>query len=82
MENKTQQNVVSIKKIFNNLVIKKEVGDGLFISSKNSIIISIPSLCALLKFMLLNKYISPKVLEGLLEEYNSFSGDIDNYVNR
>jgi hypothetical protein len=36
--------VISIKKIFNNLVIKQEVGKGMFISTKNSIIISIPNL--------------------------------------
>lgn len=81
MENKSPQNVVSIKKIFNNLIIKKEVGNGLFISSKNSIIISIPSLCSLLKFMLMYGYISPKILEGLLEEHNSFAGDLERYVD-
>lgn len=72
-------NVISIKKIYNNLIIKHEVGDGLFISTKNSLIISIPNLCTIIRFLVMNNFLHYKVLEGILEEYNSFSGDLSKY---
>lgn len=52
----------------NTLVIRKE-GGRFFISTDNSIIISITNLSYLLKFLVFSGMISPKVLEGVLSEY-------------
>lgn len=72
-------NVVSISKIGNNLIIKKEEevegATEMFVSTKNSIIISISNLATLLRFLVLNNFVSHKVLEGILEEYHLFRGD-------
>lgn len=53
----------------NTLVIKKSKDSNFFISSKNSFIISIPNLAYVIKFLLFTKLLSPKVIEGILEEY-------------
>lgn len=53
----------------NTLVLKQTGGKEFFISTKDSIIISPGSLAFILKFMVLNDFLSPKVLEGVLEEY-------------
>lgn len=58
------------------IVIKQEEGGNFFVSTKDSIIIDIFGLSSILKFLLFSKMISPKVLEGLLEEYNSVKGDL------
>lgn len=63
------RNVLSIKKISNNLILKQESGREFFISTPDSIIISIPKLSAIIKFLLVNNFISVKVLEGLVQEY-------------
>lgn len=52
----------------NILVIKKEE-NNFFISGDNSIIISVPNLSYLLKYMLVSGVISPKVLQAVLDEY-------------
>lgn len=55
----------------NVLVIKQDLtasGTHYFISTKDSIIISIPSLSALVKFLIVNGFMSKKVLEGILSE--------------
>ena len=60
------------------LIIKNE-GDehGLFYSTTDSLIISIKNLSTLLRFLLANNFISPALLHGLLEEYNTYKGDLD-----
>lgn len=61
--------VLSVKKIMNNIVLKQENGRDFFISTPDSIIISVPKLSAILKFLLLNGFVSVKVLEGIVQEY-------------
>jgi hypothetical protein len=63
-------------KPLNTLVIKNEEGRGLFISTSDSLIITIASLANLLRYLLFKGFVSPEVLEGLLEEYNTFKGDL------
>jgi hypothetical protein len=53
---------------FNTIVIKQE-GGKLFLASKDSIIIDISGLAIILKFLVMNKIMSPKVLEGIIDEY-------------
>jgi hypothetical protein len=64
---------LSIQKLnhLNTLVIKQEGGKDFFVSTKDSIIISIPQLSRLLLFLLKLEFLSPKVLEGVLEELNT-----------
>ena len=73
---------ISIKfiKPMNTLVIKNEEGRGLFVSSNNSLVISIPNLASLLKFLILHGFLNVKVLEGLVEEYYTHLGN--NYYQR
>jgi hypothetical protein len=54
----------------NTVVIKQLDGRGFFIATPDSIVMSIPSLTFILKFLLINKMISPKIIEGILEEAN------------
>ena len=65
--------VSSIPKI-NNIVIKQVGGRDFFISTTDSIIISVSSLAFLLSFLVKNNYMSYKVLEGILEDYHSDKG--------
>lgn len=55
----------------NTIVIRQDLGRGFFISSPSSIVIGIDTLAFILKFLIDNEYMSPKVLEGILEEYNT-----------
>jgi hypothetical protein len=43
-------------------------GRGFFISANNIILISIPDLAFIIKFLIQNNYMSRKVLEGILTE--------------
>ena len=63
------RNTLSVKRIFNNLVLRQEGGQQFFISTTDSIIISIPKLSTILKFLVLNNFMSIKVLEGIVQEY-------------
>jgi len=67
---------ITIKYIkpLNTLVIKNEIGRGLFITTTNSLMISIPNLATLLKFLVFNGFLNVKVLEGLMEEYYTSIG--------
>jgi hypothetical protein len=53
----------------NTIVIKKDKNDNFFITSPDSIVISVFNFSILLKVMLYQNKISPKMLEGLLSEY-------------
>jgi hypothetical protein len=52
----------------NLLVIKQTDGNDFFLSGDNVLIISIPSLSFLLKFLVTHGFMSEKVLEGILAE--------------
>lgn len=58
-----------------NILVIKQEGGKFFIATRDSIVIDIFGLSSLLKFMIFNGLISPKVLEGVLEEYNSVKGE-------
>jgi hypothetical protein len=60
----------------NTIVIKKDKDDNFFITSPDSIVISIFNFSVLLKVMLYQNKISPKLLESLIEEYRSYKGDL------
>lgn len=60
---------VAVKKLDNHLIITQSDKGKFFISGEDTIIISITNLSALLKFLLYKKFLSPKVLEGVLNEY-------------
>jgi len=53
----------------NTLILRQSEGKEFFISTMDSIVISPKSLAFILKFMVINDFLSPKVLEGVLEEY-------------
>ena len=55
----------------NTIVIKQTGDERHFISTQNSVIISVPTLAMILKFLLQFNFIRPQLLEGLLEEYYS-----------
>ncbi|KKM93417.1 hypothetical protein LCGC14_1208490 [marine sediment metagenome] len=63
-------NKLEISKIknLNTIVIKQAKGGRFFISTPNSFIISIPNFATLIRFLILNKFMSRKVLEGILSE--------------
>ena len=52
----------------NVIVIKKSEDDRSFISTKDSVIISIPSLTMILKFLIRSGLMDKKVLYGILSE--------------
>lgn len=53
------------------VVIKKNPGSKLFISTQESIMINIEVLYHIIRAMLLNNLLDPKVFEGILEEINT-----------
>jgi len=59
------------------LVIKQTDGKDFFIATSDSIIISVQSLAFLISFLLKNNFISPRLLEGILEEYNTDKGRVN-----
>jgi hypothetical protein len=59
-----------------NILVIKQTGGRFFVSTKDSIVIDIFGLASILKFLLLSKMLSPKTLEGLLEEYYSSKGEL------
>lgn len=54
----------------NTLVIRQKQGK-FFISTRDSIVIDVPGLAFIIKFLVMNGMVSHKVLEGILDEYRS-----------
>jgi len=52
-----------------NTIVIKQRGRNFFISTKDSIVIDVPGLSFLIKFLVMNNIISHKILEGILDEY-------------
>ena len=46
-------------------------GDRSFIASSNGFVVSISTLAHIIDYLVKNGIMSPKVLEGILEEYNT-----------
>lgn len=59
-----------------NIIVIKQSGGNFFVATKDSIVIDIFGLTSILKFLLFSRMISPRALEGILEEYNSVKGDL------
>ncbi len=53
----------------NTLVIKKDKDENFFVTSSDSIIISVFNFSSLLKFMVFKRILSPKVLQEIVDEY-------------
>jgi len=62
--------IVQQIKNLNLLVIKLAPGSKYFLSTHDSVIISIPNLSGLIKYLVKEGYMSKKVLEGILSELN------------
>jgi len=60
----------------NIIVIKQSGGSNFFVSTKDSILIDIFGLSSILKFLLFSGMMSPKVLSGILEEWESSKGEL------
>lgn len=60
----------------NTIVIKQTEGGRFFMTAKDSIVIDVPGLASLLKFLLFSNMISHRVLEGILEEYHSYGSKL------
>jgi len=65
--------------LLNSIVIKQYGGRDFFIAAPDSIIISIPSFSFLLRFLVENGFVSEKILEGVLEEFNTQKGRSNEY---
>lgn len=59
-----------------NIIVIKQTGGNFFVSTKDSILIDIFGLSSILKFLIFSGMMSPKVIEGILEEYNSSKGGL------
>jgi len=59
-----------------NIVVIRQSDGHFFVSTKDSIVIDIFGLSSILKFMLFSDMLSPKVLEGILEEYHSYKESV------
>ena len=64
--------VVRVQKLqkLNTLVIRQS-GGRFFIAAPDSIVIDVPGLMMLLKFLLFNDYVDIRAFKGLIEEYDS-----------
>lgn len=60
---------VTKMKNLNLLILTQEEERSFFVGTPDKIIISIPTLASILKFLLNSNLMSPKVLEGILTEY-------------
>jgi len=59
----------------NLLVIKQENGPSIFLSTTDSVLITVHALASLLTFLLKEGMLSSKVLEAVLSDYYSFLED-------
>ncbi len=69
----TKTKTIGVTRLRDLIIIKKEKDSEFFTSSSDSFIISVPNFAALLKFMLNKSLLSPKVLRGILDEYDNRS---------
>jgi len=58
-----------------NTIILKQTERGFFISTKDSFVIDIAGLSQIIKFLVFTGMLSPRVLAGILEEYNDYVKD-------
>ena len=58
----------------NLLLLEQDEDNSFFVGTPNKIIMSVPTLSSILKFLLQENLVSPKVLEGILSEYYTDKG--------
>ena len=71
MEKEVSKLQISRIPTLNVLVIKQEGGRDFFTTTNNGIIISVQQLSNLLWYLIKLEFLSPKVLMGILEDYNT-----------
>lgn len=54
-----------------NTIVIRQRGKNFFISAQDSIVIDIPGLAFIIKFLVMNDIISYRILEGIIDEYRS-----------
>ena len=65
--------MIKIYKLRNVYVFKKEKDSKFFFMTKDSFIIPTFNFLSIIKFMLFRGLLNPKVLEGVLSEYYSYT---------
>ena len=60
---------------FNTLVFKQSPGGRFFISAQDSIVIDIPGLMFIIKFLVVNNLLNIKALEGVINECREILGE-------
>lgn len=68
-QNSNRLTVTRIPKL--NTIVIKQTGKQFFVGTRDSIVIDIPGLSFILKFLVINNIMSHKVLEGIIDEYYS-----------
>lgn len=66
-----EQPRITITRIpYMNILVIKKKGDGnFFVSTRDSIVIDIPGLAFIIKFLVMNRILNVKILEGIVEDY-------------
>lgn len=62
-------NTINVTKLSNAFIIKKSRQSNFFITTEDSFIIPTFNFSAMIKFMIFRGLLSPKVLEGILDEW-------------
>lgn len=52
-----------------NTIVIKQVGGRFFVSTQDSVVIDVPGLSFLIKFLVMSDILSYRVLEGIVDEY-------------
>jgi hypothetical protein len=66
---------VKLIKGLNTLVFEKPEDSDYFVTTRNTLIITVSNLATILHYLVMNNILSHKILEGILEDYNTFGGE-------
>ena len=73
--NNEEYSMLTVTKIPNlNTLVIKQKGRQFFISTRDSVVIDVPGLSFIIKFLVMNDIVSYRILEGILDEYHSSRG--------
>lgn len=71
---------LKITKLPNNIFVMKQLdGNDYFIASNSTLVISQRNLTNILNFLVCNNLLDHHILEGILEEHNSYGKRIDRH---
>lgn len=70
-ENRYDSKLTVTKIPYLNTIVIKQTGKKFFVSTQDSVVIDVPGLSFILKFLVMNNILSYRVLEGILDEYRS-----------